>query len=346
MPSVIIPCSGQSTRFGGRPKWALTGPSGFPMVADSIRGLKFGEFDKLYFTVLEEHTKTININKVADTIRFFSKTEVWPVVIQKSHSQSHTVAQTIQKMGINGPIIISDCDRFIEAECIVGNTVYYSHLSKTEPCIAPSKSYVKLGEMGQVLNIVEKVVVSDTFCIGLYGFNDAAQFVRDYDYCAQNTSNEVYVSDVISAGLFFGYTFNGISSHGFIDWGTANAWAEYQRSWKMLAVDIDGTLCQNASWYSIPAINEVPILQKNVETLRKLYNNERTYIVLTTARPQDNYEETVQYLKDNNVPYHRLIMGLPHCQRLIVNDFASSNPYPSASAINIPRNSDTLADYL
>ena len=37
-----------------------------------------------------------------------------------------------------------------------------------------------------------------------------------------------------------------------------------------------------------------------------------------------------------------LVMGLPHCQRVIINDFARSNPYPSCSAINIPRNENEL----
>ena len=39
-------------------------------------------------------------------------------------------------------------------------------------------------------------------------------------------------------------------------------------------------------------------------------------------------------------------MGLPHCKRVIINDFAKSNPYPSCEAINLPRNFDNLAEFL
>jgi hypothetical protein len=47
-----------------------------------------------------------------------------------------------------------------------------------------------------------------------------------------------------------------------------------------------------------------------------------------------------------NIPYDTLIMGLPHCKRVIINDFAKTNPYPSCESINLPRNSDNLIEFL
>lgn len=41
-----------------------------------------------------------------------------------------------------------------------------------------------------------------------------------------------------------------------------------------------------------------------------------------------------------------MIMGLPHCQRVLINDFAKTNPYPSALAINMVRDTETLREYL
>jgi len=41
-----------------------------------------------------------------------------------------------------------------------------------------------------------------------------------------------------------------------------------------------------------------------------------------------------------------LVMGLPHSQRILINDFAKSNPYPSAAAINMPRNKNDLKELL
>jgi hypothetical protein len=55
---------------------------------------------------------------------------------------------------------------------------------------------------------------------------------------------------------------------------------------------------------------------------------------------------TISELEKKNISYDELIMGLPHCKRVIINDFAKSNPYPSCEAINLPRNSDNLNEFL
>jgi hypothetical protein len=95
-----------------------------------------------------------------------------------------------------------------------------------------------------------------------------------------------------------------------------------------------------------PGISEGLPLLKNIECLRKLFNDRKTHIIITTSRPEEFYNETVTELSRNKIPYDRLIMGLPHSQRIVINDFANSNKYPSCSAINIPRNSETLEDFL
>jgi hypothetical protein len=41
-----------------------------------------------------------------------------------------------------------------------------------------------------------------------------------------------------------------------------------------------------------------------------------------------------------------LIMDVHHTNRVIINDFSNTNPYPSAIAINLNRDSDNLEDYL
>jgi hypothetical protein len=86
-------------------------------------------------------------------------------------------------------------------------------------------------------------------------------------------------------------------------------------------------------------------IQSNINYLRKLYESERAYIVLTTSRPEQYRQITVDELKSKGIWYHNIIMGLPHSQRVLVNDFADSNPFPSCVAINIPRNSENLEKY-
>jgi hypothetical protein len=42
----------------------------------------------------------------------------------------------------------------------------------------------------------------------------------------------------------------------------------------------------------------------------------------------------------------QVIMELNHAKRILVNDFAPSNPYPTSVAINLERGSDRLEAYL
>ena len=111
-------------------------------------------------------------------------------------------------------------------------------------------------------------------------------------------------------------------------------------------VDIDGTLVTNSSIQFPPYVGSGEPLTLNIQYLREQYEEGKLYIILTTSRPEFLREVTVDEMKRHNMPYDQLVMGLPHCKRIVVNDFAKSNTYPSCDAINIPRNHDNLSEYL
>ena len=46
------------------------------------------------------------------------------------------------------------------------------------------------------------------------------------------------------------------------------------------------------------------------------------------------------------VKYKTIITDLMHSKRILVNDFAETNPYPSSIAVNIPRNDTGLSSIL
>ena len=80
--------------------------------------------------------------------------------------------------------------------------------------------------------------------------------------------------------------------------------------------------------------------------LNKLHKTGRVYIILTTARDVSARDVTVQQLAREGVRYDDIIFGLPHCNRTIINDYGSSNPYPTCDSVNIPRNSSDLERFL
>ncbi len=84
---------------------------------------------------------------------------------------------------------------------------------------------------------------------------------------------------------------------------------------------------------------------KNIKWLKELHEKGKTEIILTTSRPEAFKQETVIELYEKEIPYDKLIMGLSHTKRIIINDYANSNPYPSCDSINIERKSDSLSTY-
>jgi hypothetical protein len=86
--------------------------------------------------------------------------------------------------------------------------------------------------------------------------------------------------------------------------------------------------------------------KKNIKKINELYDSGTSYIVLTTSRPSLYEEKTLKELSDKGISFHKIIMGLPHAKRILINDFSGTNSYPSSLAINIARNTDQLGEYL
>ena len=156
---------------------------------------------------------------------------------------------------------------------------------------------------------------------------------------------ECYISHIIFEMMLSGSTFYGTKTTDFKDWGTLDAWNKYKSQYKCLFVDIDGTLITNSSHHFPPYVGSGEPIENNIDFLAELHEQGKAKIVLTTSRPERLRQITIMELQTKGIPYDELVMGLPHCQRVIINDFARSNPYPSCKAINIPRNTDELKDY-
>ena len=351
MKNLIIPMAGKSSRFPGmRPKWMLTHPlNNRFMVTEAISGLNLEFFDKIYFTFLSEHeekykffdgfVKELNECKLIDKCRFVFLKE-------STKSQSETVYNTIKTAGIEGFIFIKDSDGYYECnlDCIE-NQIAFFDLNHIDDINARTKSYIELDANGIVTNIVEKKVISSTFSVGGYGFKSALDFCDVYERL-KDLEGECYISNVIFELILSGSQFLGLETSNFKDWGTLESWNKYKDEYRCLFIDIDGTLIKNSSVHFPPYIGNGDPLENNITHIRKLYLEGKTKIILTTSRPSSMRDITINELSQKNIPYDELIMNLPHCRRILINDFAKSNPYPSCESINIPRNSDNLSEFL
>ncbi len=76
----------------------------------------------------------------------------------------------------------------------------------------------------------------------------------------------------------------------------------------VILIDVDGILTNETS--KTPYRKRTPN-ELNCRIVRHLFSQHR--IILFTARHRGDRKITEKWLKDNNVPYHKLIMGKPRC---------------------------------
>lgn len=99
--------------------------------------------------------------------------------------------------------------------------------------------------------------------------------------------------------------------------------------------DIDGTILKYRQFETYETSKAEPI-ESTIDYLDKAAN-EGHMIILTTARPEYLRMHTEIELYENEVPYHRLIMGIERGPRYLINDMDPKKPGERAIAINLER---------
>ena len=318
------------------------------MVTEAISGLNLDFFDHIYFICLQDHEDKYSFMKgfvsELDDAGLREKSNI-VLLPEQTDSQSETVYTFLSGYDLDGFVFIKDSDGFYRCDVEERNQVAYFDLNDMDDINARTKSYVDLDVNDVVTNIVEKKVISSTFSSGGYGFADAKEFCKTFEKL-QDMDGECYISHIIFEMMLSGSTFYGTKTTDFKDWGTLDAWNKYKSQYKCLFVDIDGTLITNSSHHFPPYTGSGEPIEDNIDLLAELHEQGKAKIILTTSRPERLRQLTIQELQTKGIPFDDLVMGLPHCQRIVINDFARSNPYPSCSAINIPRNENNLTEFL
>jgi hypothetical protein len=343
MTTLIVPASGRSSRFGeGKPKWMKTHPEGCLMIEAALKGIT--GYDRLIIGVVKEHIETHRLD-FAVLERKIGEQGMKPqfvIMDDFTASQSETVYRLLD--GVEGAVFVKDCDNYFDY-CLSGkNEVCISRL--TSETNAVNKSYVSLDKMGKLAGIVEKMVVGSKFCCGGYGFEEASGFQAAYEAVMKVRgidAGELYISHVIQSMLLGGGEFGVAEVSGYLDWGDKEVWRKFCSQYKTVFVDIDGVLVENGSEYFEPKWGKSAALVENIAAVNRLYESGKVRVILTTSRRNEFAKATEEQLKAVGLKYHSIIYDLYHSQRVLVNDFADSNPYPSAVAINIERDGDTLS---
>lgn len=351
MSTLIIPCAGKSSRFPGmKPKWLLTHPDGKLMIEKAIEGMALEQYDQIVITIVQRHIDQHDaLNVLRDTLGGIPKLK-FCVLPDFTSSASETIVRTIEALKISGPVSIKDSDNFIAIDLpsLNKNFIVGLRISQDSDITnIQNKSFLRVNEHGIVVDIIEKRIVSDIICVGMYHFDDAQKILNAYyNLINSNFSGELYISHLVSYLLCTeSEFFKLVLSKKYSDWGTSREWKLVQRQFATYFIDFDGVLIKNSGRFGVLNWdNNDQLLLENCQVVSNKIK-EGAQVIITTARPEKYRARVLELLRTVGIKPYQLIMGLNHAPRCLINDFAPSNPYPSAICINLPRDGN-LHDYL
>lgn len=351
MNTLIIPCAGKSNRFPNmKPKWLLTHPDGKLMIEKAISGLNIDIFDRIIITIVKPHCEDYEADIILNQVFNNNKKIELCILDNFTSSASETIHLTIKKMNVIGSLTVKDSDNMVKVNLSknITNTITGLNIQKY-PYITniPGKSFLIVNKQNIIQDIIEKQVVSNIICLGVYSFEDTKIFEEGYENLIKsNIKGEMYISHVISYLISTNkYTYEYIEAKDYEDWGTLKEWNEVQKKFRTYFVDVDGVLLRNRGKYGTKNwTNTVEPIEENINTIKNL-QKEGAQIVITTSRTKEYKKGLCAILKEYGIKPYAILTGMNHSSRVVINDFAPTNPYPSGIAITIPRNF-SIKDYL
>ncbi|KAA0577958.1 NTP transferase domain-containing protein [Azospirillum sp. B21] len=347
--TILLPAAGRSSRYPNmRPKWMLSTPEGALMLRRALDSLESVARSRVVVGILREHEE--RYAATAGIRRALGEGVEIVVFDEVTRGPAETAYEMIRRAGVEGPVIIKDSDSWFSLPAAPegSNFVCIADLRRNPGVTnVAGKSFVSLNEQGIVVNIWEKSVESNFISVGGYVWNSARQYCDIFDALMRNDRNsEIFISHLISQAVLDGSLFLGVEVEGLVDAGTLREWTDLQRRMRTFFLDFDGVVVKNKGQYFPPYWTDPdePIAE-NVESLRRL-QAEGAQFVFVTARPEELRAKVEAVLREAGLSWHALVMGCHHGPRVLVNDFAPSNPYPSAEAVNIPRNVGRLSDFI
>ena len=334
---IIIPCAGRSSRYpDSRPKYLLTMPDGNLMFMNAARQY-YGKHP-ITFVIIKEHCEKYD---AYNTIKNVYGDSVDIVILDSfTNGPAETIYKVVSNWKEDTPFLSHDCDSFYDHAVTDDNFITYVDL-KNYPTLTnvAAKSFIAL-ENNIVNKIVEKRVVSNNICVGTYSFNSSFRYIDCYEKISKS-SDEIFLSHIIKFDIDHNKSiYKGIEVENYIDCGTYQDYINHINKSITIFSDIDGVVFENQSRYFSNNYDIDPVLIPNaIDFLLQKQNNGAT-LVFTTSRPEEYKEKTSAILHRIGFNNFVLICGLPHAPRMLINDVSTTNPLPSAVAINVPRDSN------
>lgn len=320
--NIIIPLGGIGKRFSDN---GYTKPK--PLIKVLGKEVIFWLLDSL--DIKSEDSIFIPYNEFLDAYNFKEVVnDLYPNIkltsLPPTNGPSETLKKCIEHFNIKDKIVILDGDTWYEENILDkvrdnSNNLTAYFKSKTKE---PLYSYIEINE-DKIVNIKEKVKISDNANSGCYVFNDTSLVLKYIDKIEKKS--EKFISDVISEMIKDGIEFSSIQVRDFHVLGTPQQIIEFSKSYptekKRFVFDLDNTLV------TFPTIKgdytSVKPIPKTINYLRNLKKQGHHIIIYTARRMRthgsnvgaiiaDIGEITINTLNEFDIPYDELFFGKPY----------------------------------
>ncbi len=343
--TVIFPMAGQAAHSGYKFKPFIE-LSDEPVIAAVVRPFQKWRhaIKRFVFVTLAEQEAEFSVRARLKAI--FPELPFDLVCLDKpTEGPAQTLAHTVAQENISGPAIVCDSDHSIDVDPLFERIVDRSPADCLFPIWSLRGENLKSWSVAacdhdlRVTAIAEKelpAVNGDFFgVVGCYYFADiahAAELVhgRSHRYLSQAIKDLIAAGRRVSAVSIERAEFFGDTR------GLREARARRDRFPGTIFCDLDGTVIEHQD---VPRYDQpIRLLPGSKEKLAS-WMDEGYQVVLTTARHQSEQAELEKALRDEQVPFHRLIMGLPSGPRYVINDRKpSAMLVPQVVSYEISRN--------
>lgn len=228
--NIVVPLAGRGKRFADqgfvKPK-PLINVSGKPMLFWALKSLENISYSRIIFVALKEHEVEFNVSKVIS--QSFSGSFELILLDNVTEGQLCTVLEARRWINVEEGLLIASADTYVvsniaqEITSLPGN---YHGLISVANMPGDRWSFARTDETGQVIEVAEKVRISDNASTGLYFFSNGKEFVSIADEMIQNqekTRGEYYVIPVYQKYIQLGWSIGLSRAQEMHDLGTPEA---------------------------------------------------------------------------------------------------------------------------
>jgi dTDP-glucose pyrophosphorylase len=233
--NIVVPIAGRGSRFTDRgitmPK-PLIPVAGRPMIARALESLRGMTFDRLIVVALKEHAAH---HPLIAHIRQATRDDAHVILLDDvTDGQLRTVMAARDLIDGDDGVLIANCDTYIDSDlgaCIADAAPDCHGIISTVSAPGDRWSFARTDESGRVVEVAEKVRISDHASTGYYYFSSGRELcaIADAMFAAgETTRGEYYVIPVYQKMIARGWRVEIAPARAMWDMGTPEALAAYQ----------------------------------------------------------------------------------------------------------------------